>query len=257
MMDFLNNYAFAITVIFIVLSALVAAFIRRRTIDKCLRDFSDCVVTVEDTAGKLIWGRLNVENTGLEFVYPQKHKDRDGHYETSYILYKYEYPRIVALIRYHERLSEANKKRREKELQRTYHPGPLRRLKRKVLNIFKTVRDSVMEVVNILMSQAKKTTPVGGLLKSQGKYVSQMKAELMGSVGTSYEPLLEKYIGRKVVLEMIKGDKLLEYCGVLKDYTSDFIEVMDVNYNAKENEASETVDLIVYRKYGVIRHLGE
>ena len=248
---------FAITVIFIVLSTLVAAFVRRRSKDKCLKDFRRDMVILEETAGKIIWGKLNVENTGLEFIYPAEHKDKEGHDETSYILYKYEYPKIAALIRYHDELSEAGKKEREKALKRTYHPTMLRRLRRKIQNVFKTVRDSVMEVVNMLVSQAKKAAPGGAVLASQDKYVTQMKQELMGSVGTSYEPLLEKYIGNKVVLELIKGDKIFEYSGVLKEYTAEFIEIMDVNYKVKEDEPIRKADLVVLRKYGVIRHLGE
>ena len=247
----------AITIIFIVLAATVGAFIRKRSRDKCLKDFSQNMVTLEETSGKAIWGRLRVENTGLEFVYPKKHKDEEGHDETSYILYKYEYPNIGALIRFHDELSERNKKEREKELKRTYHLTLLRRLKRKVKNVFKTIRDSVMEIVNLLMSQAKKATPAGAVLTSQDKYVSQMKQELMGSVGTSFEPLLERYIGHKVVLELIKGDKMFEYCGVLKEYTAEFVEIMDVNYKVKEDQPARTADLVVPRKRGVIRHLGE
>ena len=247
----------AITIVFIVLATGVGAFIRRRSRDKCLRDFEQNMVTLEDTAGKTIWGRLRVENTGLEFVYPQKHRDEDGHDEASYILYKHEYGNIGAVIRFHDELSEGNKKKREKQLERTYHPGWWRRLKRKIVNVFKTVRDSVAEVVNLLMSQAKKTTPAGRVLGSQDKYVSQMKQELMGSVGTSYEPLLERYIGRKVVLELIKGDKIFEYCGVLKEYTADFIEIMDVAYGAQEKKPTRKADMAVPRKRGVVRHLGE
>jgi len=247
----------AITIIFIVLSTVVAAFIRRRSRDKCLKDFSETIVTLEQTTDKIVWGKLNVENTGLEFIYPDRHKDKEGHDETSYILYKYEYPKIAALLRFHDQLSESNKRKREEELNRTYHPGLLRRLKRRIQNAFKTVRDSVMEVVNMLISQAKKATPAGAVLTSQDKYVSQMKQELMGSVGTSFEPLLERYIGHKVVLELAKGDKIFEYCGVLKEYTAEFIEIMDVNYKVKEDEPAKKSDLVVLRKYGVIRHLGE
>ena len=247
----------AITIIFIVLAMGVGAFIRRRSRDKCLRDFARNMVTLEDTTGKTIWGKLRVENTGVEFVYPKKHADEDGHYEGSYILYKREYDNIGVVTRYHDQLSEKNKKKRELELKRTYHPGPWRRAKRRTANVFKTVRDSVAEIVNLLITQAKKATPARGLLSSQDKYVSQMKAELMGSVGTSYEPLLERYIGRKVVLELIKGDKIFEYCGVLKDYTAEFIEIMDVDYRADENKPARKADMVVPRKHGVVRHLGE
>jgi len=248
---------FAITIVFIILSTVVAAFIRRKSRDKCLKDFLHDLVTLEDTTGKIIWGKLRVENTGLELIYPTNHKDKNGHDETSYILYKYEYSNIQALIRYHDELSERGKKEREKELKRTYHPKPLRRLKRKIQNVFKTVRDSVMEVVNLLISQAKRTTPAGAMLTSQDKYVSQIKQELAGSMGTSFEPLLERYIGNKVVIELIKGDKIFKYPGVLKDYTAEFIEIMDVDYRVKEDQPAGKADLVVSRKYGVIRYLGE
>ena len=246
-----------ITIIFIVLSTVIAAFIRRRKRDKCLKDFSNDMVTINQTSGKIIWGKLRVENTGMELIYPDSHKDEDGHEETSFILYKYEYPDIQALIRYHDELSQSGKEQREKELKRTYHPNLLRRLKRKIQNIFKTIRDSVTEVVNLLITHAKKATPVGATLTSQDKYVSQMKQELMGSAGTSFEPLLERYIGHKVVLELLKGDDVFEHCGVLKEYTADFIEIMDVDYKANQDEAARKADLVVLRKYGLIRHLGE
>jgi len=246
----------AITIIFIVLVAAVGAFVRRRSRDRCLRDFARNMVTLEETSGKTIWGTLRVENTGLEFVYLKKHRDEQGHDETSYILYKYEYPNMTALIRFHDELSERDRAQRQKELTRTYHPGLLRRVKRKMKNIFRTIRDSVMEIVNLLVSQAQKSTAAGRLLTSQDKYVSQMKQELMGSVGSSYEPLLERYIGHKVVLELLKGDKIFEYCGVLKEYTAEFIEIMDVDYQVKE-EPARKADLVVPRKYGLIRHLGE
>jgi len=247
----------AITIIFIVLSTIVAAFIRRRKRDKCLKDFSDDMVRVVQTSGKIIHGKLRVENTGLELIYSAAHHDEDGHEETSFILYKYEYPDIQALIRYHDELSAGGKEERERELNRTYHPGAWRRLKRKTLNVFKTIRDSVAEVVNLLITYAKKSTPVGGTLASQDKYVSQMKQELMGSVGTSYEPLLERYIGNKVVLELLKGDKVFEYCGVLKEYTAEFIEIMDVDYKSDGENPARKADLVVLRKYGLVRHLGE
>jgi hypothetical protein len=249
--------ATAITILFIVFAAGVGAFVRKRSRDKCLRDFEKNMVTLEEKSGKTIWGKLRVENTGLEFVYSSKNKDEQGHEEASYILYKYEYPNIEAVIRFHDELSEQNKTAREKELKQTYHPGPWRRLKRKILNVFRTVRDSIVEIVNLLISQAKKATPAGKVLTSQDKYVSQMKQEMMASAGTSFEPLLERYIGHKVVLEMIKGEKILEYCGVLKEYTADFVEIMDVDYAVKEDQQTRKADLVVPRKHGLIRHLAE
>ncbi|AQQ71866.1 hypothetical protein SMSP2_02245 [Limihaloglobus sulfuriphilus] len=252
----MNNPLF-ITIVFVALVTLVGAFVRRRSRDKCLKSFVGFDVVIENVGGKQVWGRLRLENTGLELLYCSPHKDCDGHLETSYILYKQEYSNMQAVIRYHDQLDERGRNRRDKELARTYHPRLLRRLGRRIKNIFKTIRDSIIEVINVLLSQVKKTTPAGSMLTSQDKYVNQMKNELISSVATSYEPLLERHIGHKVVLELIKGDKLLEIEGILKDYTSEFVELLDVNYSISAEEAPRRADLVVLRKYGIIRHLAE
>ena len=257
MIDFITDNTFAITIVFIVLSTLVAALIRRCKKDKCLKAFRGFIITLEDISGKRIWGRLNIEATGMELTYTQAHDDGDGHIESSYMLYKYEYGNISALIRYHDYLSEENLKRRNAELERAYHPGLLGRTRRKIANIFKTIRDSIMEVSNVLLSQAKKTTGAGALLKTQDKYVSQMKNEMIGSADTAYEPMLEKYIGHRVVAEFLHKDQPVEMTGVLKDYTADFIELLDVEYWTGKEDQRKKADIILPRKRAVVRHLSE
>ena len=247
---------FAITVAFIAVSTLLAAFFRRRQRDKCVRDFDGELVTLEDTSGKLIWGRLHVESTGVEMVYGEAHKDADGHEETSYILYKSEYGQIQTFARFYDDLSDGEKLCRERELKRTYHPGFFQRSKRQIANAFKTIRDSVMEVVNLLMARAKTAGPAGGVLTKQDKYVSRMKDDMLGAVGTSYEPLLERHIGKHVVIEITCKDKVMEYSGVLKDYTANFIELMDVMYSAGGKEGRRA-DIVTPRKSGIVRHAGE
>jgi len=245
------------TIVFIVLATFVGAILKRRSKDRCLKDFAGYLVTLENTAQKTIWGKLRVENTGLELVYENLYKDGEGHNETSYILYKQEYSNIQALVRFHDELSVADRAKRDADLKKTYHPGFFRRFGRRVKSVFKMVRDSVMEVVNVLISQVKKTTPAGAMLTSQGKYVSQMKQELISSVSMAYEPLLERHIGRKVVLELVKGDKIFEISGVLKDYTSVFIELMDVDYRFDQKDAIRKADIVALRSCGIVRHLGE
>src|SRR4030042_4736970 len=144
-----------LTIIFIVVAAIVDAFVRRIYRDKCLRDFSRDVVMLKDTSGKVVRGKLRVENIGLEFMYPEKYEDEDEHCKTSFILYKYEYPNIEAVIRFHDELSEHSRKQRDKELRMTCCPGPLRRLRRKMLNIFRKVRDSILEIINLLVIRTK------------------------------------------------------------------------------------------------------
>jgi len=248
---------FAITIVVILLSTIVVAFFKGRSKDKCLKDFSEDMVTLEGKNGKMIWGKLRVENTGLELVYPTRHKNKNGHVETSYILYKNEYPNIQVLIRYYDELSEQGKKEREEELKKVYHPRALRRFRRRIRNFFNTVKDSILEVANLLLGRAQRMVPAGGVLLSQNKYTSQVKQQFVSFLGVSFEPLLERHIGKRVVLQLNRGNKIFEYPGVLKEYTAEFIQVMDVDYKAKEDQPSRKVDLIVPRAYGIIRHLGE
>ena len=249
--------AFYITILFIGLSTFVGMIIKKLHRDKCLKDFAGYMVTLEKKDGKDVWGKLRVENTGIELAYPETQTDTDGHLEASYIVYKFEFPNIAAFVRYHDGLSDEGKKKRQRDLERTYHPGMLRRARRKTQNFFKTIRDAVVEIMNLLISKAKKTGAASGTLNSQGKHVTQMKQDLIGSVGTSYEPLLERYIGHKVVLEVIKGDRIVECAGVLKDYTAEFIEVMDVDYKKNEDAPVRKADIVVLRKLGIVRHLAE
>lgn len=246
-----------LTVLFIFLSAIIAALIKGRKRDKCLKAFGGFRITLEDVGGKYVWGTLRVEATGMELRYHQPHTDADGHIESSYMIYKYEYGNIGALIRYHDKLGDENRKRRDAELQRTYHPACWRRWRRRLMNLFRTVRDAILEVSNVLLAQAKKTTAAGGLLSSQDKYVSQMQNEVIGSVDTAYEPLLEKYIGHRVIAEFLHKDVSIELPGILKDYTADFIELLDVEYEVNGSDEKRKADIILPRKRAVIRHLGE
>jgi len=217
--SFIKEYAFLISLVLIVLVTMVGAFLRRRSRDKCLRDFSDNPLTLKQTGGKTIWEKLRIEHTGLELLYAETKTDAKGHAESSFILYKNEFSSVQALVRFHDDLSEADQVARERDIQKTYQPGWVARSRRRFVNLFKTIRDSMMEVVNLFMAQAKKAGPAGAVLSGQDKHV--------------------------------------EIFGILKEYTAEFIEIMDVDYATTEQPNPRKADLVVLRKYGVIRHLGK
>lgn len=251
-----------LTIIFIVLSTMVALIIRKIKKDKCLKDLREDIITLEDRKGQIVKGRLRLETTGLEFIYPKARADESGLIVSSYLLYKKEYSNIQALVRYHDDLSYKGKRERRKELKRTFQPGRFRRTLRKVVNYLKIIKDSLIEVFNIVTNQVSKNTALGMAMSSQDKYVDRIKNELFSSVDNSFEPLLENYIGYRVMLELDSGDKIEKYSGVLKTYSNEFIELIDVDYTKESNEeeGSEKVrkaDLVVPRKYGVIRGLTE
>lgn len=250
--------SFTVTILVIIAAAFISAFSRRVKRDKCLYDFNNDPVSLEKITGKITAkGILKVENTGLEFIYPTEINNTENNtVHATYIFYKYEFPQIQALIRFHDELSDEGKRAREKELKRTYKPSVTKRFRRKTQNIFKTISDSLTELANAMVAHFQKTGPSAAILKSQDKYLKQINQNLIESVGSSFDPILEKYIGHKIVFDHIKGEKVHQYSGILKNYTANYIEILDVLYETEDNEARKA-DIIVPQKIGIIRHLGE
>jgi hypothetical protein len=237
---------------------LIGAFTTRVKRDKCLRDFNNDPITLEKITGKVTTkGILKVESTGMEFIFPvEKKGTNDNIIRTSYLFYKYEYPQIQALIRFQDELSEDGKRKRAREIKRVYKPSVFRRTRRRVQNFFKTLGDSLKEVGNAIVSHFQKTGSSAALIKSQDKYLKQINEDLVESVGAAYDKLLERYIGRKIVFDLIKGEQVVKYTGILKDYTANYIEILDVHY-AVEDKEPRLADIIVPQKIGIVRHLGE
>lgn len=241
-----------ITLIFIILSSVVAILVKRMSKDKCLKSFRNNFVTLEDMEGNAYKGIMRLESTGFELKY-QKPDDQGN---SSYILYKGEYGRIAVISRYHDELTQEDMKERERELERTYHPGFFSRIKRKVMNFLKTIKDSIMEIINTLLMHAKSVPGPGQILTSQDKYVGRMQQSIAGGIDASFEPLLEKHIGNMVIAVVQKGDESVRYCGVLKEYTAEFIELLNVEYPQPDGSV-RCADIIIPRKTGVVRYGGE
>ncbi|MFW6022569.1 MAG: hypothetical protein ACOCQW_03520 [Halanaerobiaceae bacterium] len=263
-----------LTLLFIFISAFVAVLIRKIKKDKCLKDFRKNTVILENRDGKRIKGKMNVKSTGLEFVYPQTLNDESGFFINTFLLYKTEYSDINLLIRYIDDMNQDERDERNKELKRTFHPLKLRRFLRKVANLLRTVKDSILEIFNLASNHLGKNTAVGMVMASQDKYINKIMSEIFATVDNSFEALLENYIGYRVILELNKGENIIKYKGILKRYTSEFIELIDVDYsdqtNTKDNnrnderstaeikkEEKEKVDMIIPRRYGIVRGLAE
>ena len=247
-----------ITIIFIGVSTIVGAFVKGRLRDKCLLDFTGDLVNIQLKDGKLIWGILNIEATGLELTYREPYLDKaDDHCEMSYIIYKSELSNVQIIERYLDDLSDKRKVKRAATLKNIYGKKGIRKITRKIRNFFATVRDSIMEVANLLLGKVKQATPVSKTLSGQDKYVSQMQQGVISSLNASFEPLLEKHLGKKVILQFNKDGKKIEYRGILKSYTLEFLELMDVDYRRDEASQQRKADIIFPRSLGLVRHLGE
>ncbi len=245
---------FLLTIIIIVASTLIIATIRRVHIDRCLKGYEDDMVRIFLHDGTKIAGKLDAASTGLELLYQINDADETNG-QMSYILYKEEYSKIALLVRYYGDMNDKNLKRRNRAMIRAYHPGPWQRFMRHIGNFFKTIKDAIMEIFTQLSGKLKSVGDTGAVYAGQEKYAKQLNKELVDIMDSEYNPILEKYIGNVVVVDAKMGDKIQKLTGVLKDYTSQYIEIWDVDLPMDNDH--RRCDILVPTAFGRVRHVGE
>ncbi|HXF64817.1 MAG TPA: hypothetical protein VNK95_24535 [Caldilineaceae bacterium] len=211
---------------------VVGAYLRSSRRDVCLKAFEGYPVTIERANGKIAWGVMELESTGLELRYRDTVQDAN-HVESSYLLYSSEFSEIQAIYRYVDELSEEDKERRQKDLQRHFHPGLMRRLARDVQHFFSLAGESMTEVLSLIMGSLKK--PAGRYITdASDTHIQRFSSTVVGAVGGAFDPLLERLIGQKVVFDLLEGEELHEHVGILKNYSSDFMELLDVQFPQRQ-----------------------
>lgn len=224
-------------------ATLLGAYIRARRRDPCLKSFIDYVVTVECIDDKIIWGKLELASTGLELRYTDTVAD-DNHVESSYILYTQEFDRLHAIYRYIDELDAKTRARRRRDLDRSLHPRLLRRVARHIRNFISLASESLSEVIGLI---------IGGLRKPAGRYITEQSevrlrelgTTFIGSVGSGYDPLLEHFIGQKMVFEIMEDDEVHEHVGIFKQYSPDFFEILDMQIPQKQQLSIEREQAVV------------
>jgi hypothetical protein len=152
----------------------------------------------------------------------------DRYTKHSYILYANELPRVECFYRFHDHQTEAGRWRREREIRRTYQPSLWRRFTRTARNLLTTFKDAIVQTLNVVLGARAAASPQSPVL-NQHKDLTASGAQLVESaVGSAYDPILEHYIGQYVVLEMQNHGEVGEEHGILKEYSTQYIELLNV-----------------------------
>ena len=221
-----------LTIAIILVVATVLALLRTRRRDRCLKAFDAFPVTLVTQAHEANWGTADIRSTGLELTYPAPILAPEGHLERSVLFYKEQYTSMHALYRCPEGLSASDKERRTALIEQTRNPGLLRRLWRWLRNWMGMVRDALLQSIGMIIGVAKAKAPAGGLIGRHDAQVQSLSSEVVQHSGNSFDPLLERHLFSQVVVEVTGLDGAVHsYCGWLKDYTSDFIEILDAYAN--------------------------
>jgi len=219
----------ALTIVLIILTSIINAFIRHRSKDKCLKDFSGFFVTLLLKNGKTIRGKMKLFSSSMELEYQQpESEEQDGYCRNSYIMMNDELEAdIQAICRYHWDLTPKNKRLREKSIKRSYKPNLFRRISRTMRNSINTLRDAFNKSISLLFGQ------IGGKIAGgrATQELTSVGSSIVNVFGNTYEAVLEKYIGRKVVVEIVENGGKKEYAGILKEYTARYLELLNVHYD--------------------------
>ena len=234
-MEGLVDWSLIATIGVIFAVTLVGAYLRSSRRDSCLKSFEGYHVTLERSNGKIIWGVMDLEATGFELMYRDTVQDAN-HVESSYVMYSTEFEDIQAIYRYVDDLNEADRVRRQRELKRHFNPGLFLRLLRKTQYFFSLANDSMTEVLGMIMGRLRR--PAGRYITdASDQHLQRLSSEVVGSVGGQFDPILERLVGKKVVVDLWEGDVRHEHVAIFKDYSSDFYELLDVQF--PQNRALE------------------
>lgn len=216
------------TIALIFLATSLVGYVRARITDRCLRSFNGFRVTLRRTDDRQVWGRMDLSPGGIEFAFPERAAG-DQRLKTTYLLYAAEYKLIQSILRYADRLTDAEQRQRNADIARSFHPGPLRRLARRLRNFLGSATDSLREVLALVLGRVQKTQD--RFVAAEGTdALTKLGGSVLTEVSSTHDPLLERQIGRQVAVEVLEGDEIHEHIGIFKEYSSDFLHLLDVQY---------------------------
>lgn len=239
---------FWLTVLVIFLATIIGALVRRLRKDKCVKLLDDHHVTYLAADGSALWGDLSVSSQGLELRYDAPFTTSRGLLKSGYLVYPDEWGSCVALCRSIHGLTEAEREERLRQVRRTFHPGPVRRLLRAFRNLVNTIRDAITKTLGLFVGAMAARGGMGQAMGSRRGEVDELGQTLVGVVANAYEPLLERHIGRPVVLS-VQGppgvpEKVSEFPGFLVDYTERFVALFNVEHESLERIELEVVESV-------------
>ncbi|MCD6562605.1 MAG: hypothetical protein J7K23_01660 [Thermoproteales archaeon] len=142
-------------------------------------------------------------------------------------IYKDELGKLQAIMMFREFLSRKEKLKRWQELKSLYSPSLTKVISRKTYNALTYVKDKIASSLT-----RTTTTFLGGITTPDiQKSLEDVQKKAIGSIGSTYDALLENSIGRLVTVRVqdVEGE-VKYYQGVLREYSNQYILVYDIDY---------------------------
>jgi hypothetical protein len=257
----MRDLALWIPIILLFSCALLGAVVRMRSRDACLKRFHGSVIFARMKDGRWICGRLSVYATCLE-VHLMNRLVSGRYAKRTHVLYEGNIMELERIVRASPRPGSQEHDAWREEIDRLQHPSPLERIDRHIRNLFSVLRDAFAQAIPLIFGAVKRRTFLGRV-PVQDDRVNEMGKTLIDAVPYAYEPILERYRGRHVVIEKT-GQPGDEQVGLLQEYTAKFLLTRDLE-NLQELpphppiplKSDDRFDVIFPRQIHVVRHLGE
>ncbi|MFO7882914.1 MAG: hypothetical protein R6U52_10305 [Kosmotogaceae bacterium] len=214
---------FVLTIIIIFSAGIVISVLRTTAKDPCMKDFCKDNIVILMKSNRPVFGKLELTSSGLILDYKEPYRS-NGHYETSFIIYKNEFAAIKRVIRIVDDLNDIENRRRVLR-SLMIEKGFLSAIRRFFRNLFALLRDSIVDTFRLYIGR---TSPKSSVLSSGGTYINKVGESFVDYVGNAYDPILEKLIGKEVVVEVSENGTWKENLGVLRNYSKDFIELLSI-----------------------------
>jgi small nuclear ribonucleoprotein (snRNP)-like protein len=243
---------FWLPMILLFLAATITAIATRRKRDRCLKYFNREPVMILMQSGKWLWGRFIAYPKAMELVF--ENPDSTG--KASYVLYSPEVDGIRKILQPPPRIGTKEHERWKKEIERIANPSMLRRFRRAVWNVFNTLRDAVSQSLGMILGTLKSKSPMGKVAGAD-KRAGEIGNTLLGTVPNTYEPVLEKYLSKQVVVEMLEDGQVVEFIGLLQEYSGKYLLLRNVALQPKVDTGQplpKCFDVIFPRSQALVRH---
>lgn len=247
---------FWLPMLLLFITATITAIATRRKRDRCLKYFNREPVLILMESGKWLWGRFNAYPKAMELVFENPEADESGYKKASYVLYSPEVDGIRKIIQPPPLPGTPEHEKWQQEVRRIANPSILRRMRRWIWNIFNTLRDAVSQSLGMIIGTMKKSTPVGKVAGAD-KRAGEIGNTLLDTVPNAYEPVLEKYLSKQVIVEMLKEGQVVEFAGLLQEYSGKYLLLRNVVYQPEiplDTPLPDRVDMIFPRSKALVRH---
>ncbi len=222
----------AITIIVIFTTTLLVSYFKSTAKDRCLKDFRSFQTLVILKNNNSLWGRLIIESSGVVLEYPESY-DNVTHLERGYIIYRGEFSILHGLFRIVDQLTAEELRLRERT-SLVFERSWIVNIRRVLRNFFAAVRDAIVDTFSLFLGRI---TPKSAVVAGNQKHVKSVGESFIDYVGNSYDSILERLIGKRVIIEVSRDGKWTEYEGTMRNYTKDFVEVlstyMPISYSVK------------------------